>query len=154
MNWITRARVKVDRVACPWLIKHFVDPDAEFFFVPADQVMAEAERLAAVPFDVKDVELGHHGQECSFEAILKKYDLTGNPALVLLGKIVNGADTDNTLWNQPEGPGLEAIAEGFRHLGYADDHAVNAAEWIVYDALYAYCQDMVRQGRLHGAFKA
>ena len=154
MNWITRARVKVDRVACPWLIKKFVDPDAEFFFVPADQVMAEAERLGAVPFDVKDVELGHHGQECSFEAILKKYDLTGNPALVLLGKIVNGADTDNTLWNQPEGPGLEAIAEGFRHLGYADDHAINAAEWIVYDALYAYCQEMVRQGRLNGAFKA
>lgn len=154
MNWITRARVKVDRVACPWLIKKFVDPDAEFFFVPADHVMAEAKRLAAIPFDVKDVELGHHGQECSFEAILKKYDLTGNPALVLLGKIVNGADTDNTLWNQPEGPGLEAIAEGFRHLGYADDHAINAAEWIVYDALYAYCQEMVRQGRLDGAFKA
>ena len=154
MNWITRARVKVDRVACPWLIKKFVDPDAEFFFVPADQVMAEAERLAAIPFDVKDVELGHHGLECSFEAILKKYDLTGNPALVLLGKIVNGADTANTLWNQPEGPGLEAIAEGFRHLDYADDHAINAAEWIVYDALYAYCQEMVRQGRLNGAFKA
>ena len=154
MNWITRARVKVDRVACPWLIKHFVDPDAEFFFVLADQVMAEAERLGAIPFNVKNVELGHHGQECSFEAILKKYDLTGNPALVLLGKIVNGADTDNTLWKQPEGPGLEAIAEGFRHLGYADDHAVNAAEWIVYDALYAYCQEMVRQGRLNGAFKA
>ena len=103
MNWITRARVKVYRVACPWLIKKFVDPDAEFFFVPADQVIAEAERLAAVPFDVKDVELGHHGLECSFEAILKKYDLTSNLALVLLGKIVNGADTDNTLWNQPEG---------------------------------------------------
>ena len=154
MNWVTRAHVKVDRVACPWLIKKFVDPDAEFFFVPADQVMAEAERLAAVPFDVKDVELGHHGQECSFEAILKKYDLTGNLALVLLGKIVNGADTDNTLWKQPEGPGLEAIAEGFRHLDYADDHAINAAEWIVYDALYAYCQEMVRQGRLNGAFKA
>ena len=154
MRWITRANVKVDRVACPWLIKKFVDPDAEFFFVPADQVMAEAERLAAVPFDVKDVELGHHGQECSFEAILKKYDLTGNLALVLLGKIVNGADTDNTLWKQPEGPGLEAIAEGFRHLDYADDHAINAAEWIVYDALYAYCQEMVRQGRLDGAFKA
>ena len=154
MNWVTRAHVKVDRVACPWLIKKFVDPDAEFFFVPADQVMAEAERLAAVPFDVKDVELGHHGQECSFEAILKKYDLTGNLALVLLGKIVNGADTDNTLWKQPEGPGLEAIAEGFRHLDYADDHAINAAEWIVYDALYAYCQEMVRQGRLNGAFKS
>jgi hypothetical protein len=154
MHWITRARVKVDRVACPWLIKHFVDPDAAFSFVPADQVMAEAERLGAIPFDVKDVELGHHGQECSFEAILRKYDLTGDPALVLLGKIVNGADTNNTLWSQPEGPGLEAIAEGFRHLDYADDHAINAAEWIVYDALYAYCQEMVRQGRPNGAFKA
>lgn len=153
MHWITRARVKVDRVACPWLIKHFVDPDAAFFFVPAEQVMAEAERLGAIPFDVKDVELGHHGQQCSFEAILRKYDLTGDPALVLLGKIVNGADTDNTLWSQPEGPGLEAIAEGFRHLGYADDHAINAAEWIVYDALYAYCQEMARQGRPNGAFK-
>jgi hypothetical protein len=71
---------------------------------------------------------------------------------VLLGKIVNGADTDNTLYHQPEGPGLEAIAEGFRHLGYKDDHAVNAAEWIVYDALYAYCQEMVRQGKPNGDF--
>ncbi len=152
MRWITRERVKVDRVACPWLIKHFVDKEAEFLFVPADQVMSEAERLGAIPYDVKDVELGHHGQECSFEAILKKYALTGNQALVLLGKIVNGADTDNTLWQQPEGAGLEAIAEGFRHLGYADDHAINAAEWIVYDALYAYCQEMVKQGKLDGAF--
>lgn len=153
MKWITRSHVKVDRVACPWLIKKFVDPDAEFLFVPVDQVLSEAERLDAIPYDVKGVELGHHGLECSFEAILKKYDLTGDPALVLLGKIVNGADTDNTLWNQPEGAGLEAIADGFRHLGYADDHAINAAEWVVYDALYAYCQEMVRQGRLNGAFK-
>jgi hypothetical protein len=153
MKWITRERVKVDRVACPWLIKKFVDAEAEFFFVPADQVMTDAERLGATPFDVKAVELGHHGQECSFEAILKKYNLTDNPALVLLGKIVNGADTDNTLWNQPEGPGLEAIAEGFRHLGYQDDHAINAAEWIVYDALYAYCQESIRQGKADGMFR-
>lgn len=153
MKWITRARVKVDRVACPWLIKHFVDAEAEFLFVPADEVMAEAQRLGAIPYDVPGVELGHHGLECSFEAILKKYDLTGDPALVLLSKIVNGADTDNTLWKQPEGPGLEAIAEGFRHLGYADDHAINAAEWVVYDALYAYCREMVRQGKPDGAFK-
>ena len=96
--------------------------------------------------------MGHHGKECSFEAILKKYELTDNHALVLLGKIVNGADTDNTLYRQPEGPGLEAIAEGFRHLGYKDDHAVNAAEWIVYDALYAYCQEMVRQRKFDGMF--
>jgi len=83
---------------------------------------------------------------------LKKHGLKGNLALVLLGKIVNGADTDNTLWNQPEGAGLEAIAEGFRHLGFADDHAVNAAEWIVYDALYAYCGEMVKRGKPHGDF--
>jgi hypothetical protein len=154
MKWITRERVKVDRVACPWLIKKLVDPDAEFLFVPADQVMATAEQENAIPYDVKGVKLGHHGQECSFEAILKKYNLTGDPALVLLGKIVNGADTDNTLWQQPEGPGLEAIAEGFRHLGFKDDHEVNVAEWIVYDALYAYCQEMIRQGKPNGAFKA
>ncbi len=131
-----------------------MDKDAEFLYVPADQVMKIATRENAIPYDVKGVELGHHGKECSFEAILKKYNLTDNAALVLLGKIVNGADTDNTLWNQPEGEGLEAIAEGFRHLGYKDDHELNAAEWIVYDALYAYCQEMIRQSRSEGAFKA
>jgi hypothetical protein len=152
MKWITREKVKVDRVACPWLIKKFVDKDAEFVFVPAEEVMAEAKRLDATPYDVKDVELGHQGKECSFEAILKKYRLTEDPALVLLGRIVNGADTDNTLYHQPEGPGLEAVAEGFRHLGFKDDHAQNAAEWIVYDALYAYCREMVRRGKPHGDF--
>ncbi|MGB3657609.1 MAG: chromate resistance protein ChrB domain-containing protein [Pseudolabrys sp.] len=81
--------IKVDRVACPWLIKKFVDKSAEFIFVPADKVMAEAKRLDAIPYDVKNVELGHHGKECSFEAILKKYKLANDPALVLLGKIVN-----------------------------------------------------------------
>ncbi len=154
MRWITRERVKVDRVACPWLIKKFVDKDAELIFVPADKVDAEAKRLNAIPYDVKGVELGHHGKECSFEAILKKYKLTNDRALMLLGRIVNGADTDNTLYHQPEGPGLEAIAEGFRHLGFKDDHALNAAEWIVYDALYAYCQEMVRQGKPNGEFAA
>jgi len=144
MKWITRERVMVDRVACPWLIKKFVDKDAEFDFVPADQVMQEAKRLSAIPFDVPGADLGHHDKECSFEAVLKKYDLTSNPVLVLLGKIVNGADTDNTLYNQPEGPGLKAIAEGFRHLGYKNDQEINAAEWIVYDALYAYCQTKLR----------
>jgi hypothetical protein len=153
MKWITREHVKVDRVACPWLIKRFVDPAAEFLFVPADQVMEIATREDATPYDVAGVELGHHGKACSFEAILDKYQLTGDPALVLLGKIVNGADTDNSLWQQPEGPGLEAIAEGFRHLSLGDDHAVLAAESIVYDALYAYCEEMVRRGRPNGAFK-
>ncbi|PYU26834.1 MAG: chromate resistance protein [Acidobacteria bacterium] len=153
MKWITREHVKVDRVACPWLIKKFVDPNAEFHFVPAAQVMSEARRLGALPFDIPGVDLGHHGKECSFEAILKQYELTKNPALALLGKIVNGADTDNTLWQRPEAAGLNAIAEGFRLLGFSNDHEINSAEWIVYDALYAYCQEMVSGGKADGAFR-
>ncbi len=153
MKWVTRERVKVDRVACPWLIRKFVDPAAEFLFVPADEVSRAAEREGATPFDVAGAELGHHGKECSFDAIVRTYGLQADPALALLARIVNGADTDNTLWRQPEAEGLAAIAEGFRHLGYADDHQVNAAEWIVYDALYAYCQEMVRRGKPEGAFR-
>ena len=153
MKWITRERVKVDRVACPWLIRRFIDQEAEFIFAPAEKVNGEALRLGATPFDVPGAELGHHGKECSFEAVVKKYGLTANAALNLLGRIVNGADTDNTLYNQPEGPGLKAIAEGFRHLGLKDDHEINRAEWIVYDALYAYCEEMIKQGRTEGAFR-
>lgn len=153
MKWITRERVKVDRVACPWLIRSFVDPEAEFLFVPADKVLEIAEREGATPFDVKGVELGHHGKECSFDAILKKYDQAGDPALALLAKIVNGADTDNSLWQQPESAGLQAIAEGFRHLGLADDREILRAESIVYDALLAYCRHAVAQGRPEGFFR-
>ena len=153
MKWVTREKVKVDRVACPWLIRKFIDPDADFLFVPADKVMEAAKKETAIPFDVPNAELGHHGKECSFEAILKKYNLTSDPALVLLGKIVNGADTDNTLWDQPESAGLNAIAEGFQHLRFKDDHEVNAAEWIVYEALYGYCREMVKRGKSDGAFK-
>lgn len=154
MNWITRENVKVDRVACPWLIKKFVDREAQFHFVPADSVQSEAARLGAIPFDVPNAELGHHGKECSFDAIVKKYGLAKDPALALLARIVNGGDTDNALYHQPEGPGLNAIAEGFRRLGLKDDHAVNAAEWIVYDALYAYCKEMIKRGKHHGAFSS
>jgi hypothetical protein len=153
MKWITRERVKVDRVACPWLIKKFIDPQAEFLFVPEDQVMDVAQREGATPFDVKGVELGHHGKECSFDALVKKHGLNRDPAVVLLAKIVNGADTDNTLWNQPEAAGLNAIAEGFRHLGLKNDLEVIAAESIVYDALYAYCKEMVRRGKPDGQFR-
>lgn len=150
MKWVTRERVHVDRVACPWLIRKFVDPEAQFLFVPADQVMAVAEREGATPFDVKGVELGHHGKGCSFDAIVDKYGLNSDPAIVLLARIVNGADTDNSLWNQPESAGLRAIAEGYRHLGYPDDHALNEAQWIVYDALYAYCRRMVEEHKPQG----
>jgi len=153
MKWVTRERVQVDRVACPWLIRRFVDPAAEFLFVPADQVAAVAAREGATAYDVKDAELGHHGPECSFDAIVKKYGLASDPALVLLAKIVNGADTDNALWNQPESAGLKAVAIGFSRLGFANDLELNRAEWIVYDALYAYCTEMVKQGRANGAFR-
>jgi hypothetical protein len=153
MKWVTKEGVKVDPVACPWPINKFVDPDAYFCFVSADRVLEEAKRLGGIPFDAPGVELGHHGRECSSGAILKKYNLTQDPALVLLGKIVNGADTDNALYRQLEGPGLGAIAEGFRHLGFKDDQEIKAAEWVVYDALYAYCQEMVRAGKPKGAYQ-
>jgi len=139
MKWITREHVKVDRVACPWLIKKFIDPEAEFIFVPSEQVMEIAEREGAIPYDVSGVELGHHGPMCSFNAIVEKYQID-DPAVKLLAQIVNGADADLATYNRPEAPGLEAIAEGFRHLGFADDHEILAHEFIVYDALYAYCR--------------
>ena len=119
MKWVTRARPKVDRVACPWLIKRFVDPQAEFLYVPAEQVMEVAKREAAISFDAPNVELGHHGSECSFDAIIKKYNLR-DPALEILAPIVRGADTDAKDLTS-ESRGLEAIAEGFR-LVFQNDH--------------------------------
>jgi hypothetical protein len=142
MKWVTRARPKVDRVACPWLIKRFVDPEAVFLYVPADQVMDVAKRENAVPFDVPNVELGHHGAECSFDAVIRKYNLR-DPALMKLAVIVRGADTDAKDL-APQCRGLDAIAEGFR-LAYSDDHEQLKHELPVYEALYAYCQEMVRQ---------
>jgi len=153
MKWVTRERVKVDRVACPWLIRKLIDSEAEFLFVPEDKVMEVAQRERATPFDVKGVEFGHDGKECSFDALVKRHELGRDPAIMLLAKIVNGADTDNSLWNQPESAGLNAIAEGFRHLGYKNDHEILAAESVVYDALYAYCQEMVRRGKPDGQYR-
>lgn len=146
MKWITRERVKVDRVACPWLIKKVVDPHAEFLFVPAEKVLEVAEQEGAIPFDVPGVELGHHAGKCSFEAILTRYRIE-DPALHLLAQIVHGADVAQDLYGRPEAPGLRAVAEGFRHLGLKDDHEILAKEFIVYDALYAYCRQQVTQGQ-------
>jgi len=146
MKWVTRARPKVDRVACPWLIKRFVDRQAEFLYVPTYQVMEVAQREGAIPFDVANVELGHKGTECSFDAIIKKYNLT-DPALQRLAPIVRGADTDAKDLT-PESRGLEAIAEGFR-LVYQNDHELLERELSVYDALYAYCQQ-IEQSRSEG----
>ena len=139
MKWITRERVKVDRVACPWLIKKFVDPDAEFLFVPPEQVMELSQREAAIPFDVTGVELGHHEGKCSFEAIVDKYEIK-DPAIKLLSRVVHGADVSIDLYGEPEAAGLKAIAEGFRHLGLRNDHEVLEKQFVVYDALYEYCR--------------
>jgi hypothetical protein len=119
------------------LIKRFVDPQAEFLYVPTDRVMEVAKREGAIPFDVANVELGHEGLNCSFDAIIKKYKLT-DPALQRLAPIVRGADTDAKDLT-PESRGLEAIAEGFR-LVFQNDHELLERESSVYDALYAYCQ--------------
>ncbi len=149
MKWITRSRPHVDRVACPWLIKKFVDSDAEFLYTAASyqepaSLLAVAERENATPFDVAGVELSHHGKECSFDAVIHKYGLT-DPALLKLAVIVRGADT-NAMGLAPECAGLEAIAAGFR-LAYDDDQQQLRAALPVYDALYAYCQKKVADGK-------
>lgn len=143
-KWVTRDKVKVDRVACLWLIRKFIDLEAEFLFVPKDLVLEVAKREGAIPFDVPGVELGHHEGKCSFEAIVAKYGIK-DPATHLLAKIVHGADVVEDLYGQPEAPGLRAIAEGFRYLDLKDDYEILAREFIIYDALYAYCQQRVRK---------
>lgn len=140
MKWITREGAKVDRVACPWLIRKFVDPEAEFVFVPRETVLDEAKRIGATPFDVEGVELGHHGPDCSFESIVTKYRLT-DPALLELARIVHGADTKEPN-PVPQAMGLKAIAEGMA-LTVRDDHEKLAKEFPIYDALYAWCQQRV-----------
>ena len=139
MKWVTRERVKVDRVACPWLIRKFVDAEAQFLFVAPDKVMETAKEEGATPYDVPGVELGHHDGRCSFEAIVAKYRID-DPAVSLLARIVHGADVSDDLYGETEAPGLKAIAEGFGMLGLADDHEILESEFPVYDALYAYCQ--------------
>ena len=137
MKWVTRERARVDRIACPWLISRFIDREATFLFVPSAQVMAVAEREGAIPYDVPNVELGHHGERCSFDAFLDKYKLT-DTALQALARIVRGADTDARQLT-PESPGLYAVATGFKAIA-KDDHDNMARQFPAYDALYAYCR--------------
>ncbi|MFH1609021.1 MAG: chromate resistance protein ChrB domain-containing protein [Candidatus Bipolaricaulota bacterium] len=145
MKWVTRSHVHVDRVACPWLIARFVDSQAEFLFVPKSQASEVAEREGAVPFDVPGVELGHHDEKCSFDAILAHYGLT-DPALLRLADIVRAADTNRPA-DDPIAPGLEAIAVGYS-LRFPDDHENLARQFEVYDALYAWCRlQAAKQGR-------
>jgi hypothetical protein len=147
MLWVTRSHVHVDRVACPWLIKRFVDSEAEFLFVPKSQVDAIASETGAIPFDAPGVALGHHDGKCSFEAIVETYQLTG-PGLRRLAKIVHAADVADDLDTDEIGPGLEAIASGFS-LILPDDKANLEKQFVVYDALYAWCrlQEAKESGR-------
>jgi hypothetical protein len=146
MKWVTRAGAMVDRIACPWLISKFIDSQAEFLFVPADMVKQIAEKEQAIPFDAKDVELGHYQENgiehVSFDAIIKKYNLK-DPALLELAKIVRGADARVPHDPPPESAGLKATVRGFRLLG-RDDHDNMVRQFPTYDALYAHCQLIVQ----------
>jgi hypothetical protein len=137
MKWVTRSHVHVDRVACPWLITRFIDSEAEFRFVPKDEVLAVAEREGAIPFDSPGVELTHDGDLCSFDVLIRKYRLT-DPALLRLARIVNAADTDR-FERDPVAAGLEAIAVGYS-LRFPDDLENLERQFAVYDALYAWCR--------------
>jgi len=140
VRWITRERVKVDRVACPWLVRRFIDPEAEFVFLPHGTDWA---RVDGIVYDVPDCELGHHGEGVSFDAILEKYRVT-DPALRLLAEIVRAADSHPTN-PHPAGEGLRWIAHGFASLGLSD-HEILDREFVVYDALYAQCQRQISPG--------
>jgi hypothetical protein len=135
MRWITRERVKVDRVACPWLIRKFVDSQAEFIFLPADTDWPQISD--GIVYDVPNCELGHHGEDVSFDSIIKKYRLD-DPALHLLAEIVRAADS-RPAQPHPAGEGLRWIAHGFSALGLTDHEILNR-EFVVYDALYAECR--------------
>jgi hypothetical protein len=147
MKWITRENANVDRVACPWLIKRFIDSDAEFIFVPKDAVMSVAEAETAIPYDVPGVELGHVDGRCSFESIMLKYGLMQDPALVELAKIVHAADVSSDIDTSPQGAGLKAIAHGFAILHGLNDHKKIELETPLYDALYAWCNSLVQKKR-------
>jgi len=138
MQWVTRARPKIDRVACPWLIARFVDADAEFLFVPPNEVQRVASESGAIPFDVEGVELSHVGPLCSFDAFLDRYDLR-DPALADLARIVRGADTDR-LDLAAQCAGLLAISLGLSRL-FADDHEQLRHGFVMYDALYAWLRE-------------
>jgi hypothetical protein len=141
MKWITRKNVKVDRVACPWLIRRFVDPDAEFLFVTEDELIEASVREAAIPFDaprLSNVKLNHRGDRCTFEAIMEDYNLN-DPALKLLALIVRAADIKGQEHVASEGLGLRAMAEGFAALELSD-HERLSKQFPVYDAVFAYCQ--------------
>ena len=139
MQWITRERPKIDRIACPWLIKRFIDSESEFLYVPTEAVFRVAEETGAIPYDIPGAELSHVDERCSFDTFLQKYQLT-DPALQSLAIIVRGADTDR-LELAPQAAGLLAISLGLSH-NFQDDHEMLAQGLVIYDALYAWCKDV------------
>lgn len=142
MKWITRERPKIDRIACPWLIKNFVDEQAEFIYVPADQVLSKAEELNAIPFDVPDVEYSHSGEFCTFDTILKKHELTDSD-LLQMAVIVRGADTDR-FQIAPQAAGLWAISAGLSY-NLRDDHKMLEMGMVIYDALYSWVKHLQQE---------
>ena len=141
MKWITRKNVKVDRVACPWLIRRFVDKDAEFIFVEENELLRQAESMKAIPYDaprISEIKLNHRGERCTFEAIIEDYKLV-DPALKRLALIVRAADVKGQEQVAPEGTGLRSIAEGFAAMGLSDEERLKQ-QFPIYDALFAYCR--------------
>jgi hypothetical protein len=143
MKWVTRERPKTDRIACPWLIRRFIDPEAEFLYVPADKVLEVAEDLSALSYDAPGARYTHRDGLCSFEVLVEEYELD-DPALHLLARIVHGADVAEDVDATPQSAGLKAVAEGFSYAE-PDDHRQLELELPVYDALYAWCRRELEQ---------
>ncbi|KQX15417.1 chromate resistance protein ChrB domain-containing protein [Flavobacterium sp. Root420] len=148
MKWITRERPKIDRIACPWLIKKFVDPDAEFIYVPFDEVLAKAEVLKAIPFDIPNVEYTHYNEECTFDYIVKKHQIK-DPAILIMAKIVRGADTDQHEIAK-ESAGLWAISAGLSY-NITNDAELLANGMVIYDALYSWATHLYKQNHLQNS---
>jgi len=137
MKWITRERPKIDRIACPWLIKNFIDKEAEFIYVPKEQVFAKAKELNAIPYDIPGAEYSHYGEECSFDYFIKKYQVD-DEAVKQIAIIVRGADSDRFELT-PQSAGLWAISAGLSH-NYKDDHEMLSIGMKIYDALYSWAK--------------
>jgi hypothetical protein len=140
MKWVTRENANVDRIACPWLIKRFIDPDAEFLFVSRDEVLQVAARESGHSYDAPGAEYTHRDGKCSFDVLVEEFGLESDAALVRLAQIVHAADVSEDIDSSPEGRGLSAIAHGFASLHGTEDHLKIELETPMYDALYAWCQ--------------
>ncbi len=145
MEWVTREHPRTDRIACPWLIRRFIDSDAEIAYVPADDVLPYAERTGAISFDAKGARYTHRDGLCSFEVLVADYNLAGDPALALMARVIHGADVAEDRDATPQSRGLLAIADGFALLGLPDQDQL-ALELPAYNALYAWCRGQVEAG--------